>query len=244
MSIKSKSVKIVAIVMARGGSKGIPMKNLALLCGKPLIYYAIKSGLECPELDRVIVSTDDEEIANIGRKYGAEVPFMRPNEIAQSDTPDRPVMIHLIEWLKEKEGYECDYIVNLRCTSPLRKAVHVSEAIRAINSCDCDSLRTVDMIQGKHHPYWMYKADSKGIASPFVDGIDIKKYHQRQLLPPAYSLNGLVDVIKVSTILAGGPLYGKKMKLLATDPLYSMDIDTQKDLIICNAIMEKLNELV
>jgi len=244
MTVKPEKIKTVAIVMARGGSKGIPRKNLALLCGRPLISYAIESGLICPEIDRVIVSTDDREIAEAGRRFGGEVPFMRPSEIAQADTPDRPVMVHLINWLKENEGYEFDFLVNLRCTTPLKKPFQVSEAIKAVIESDCDSLRTVERSQGKHHPYWMYKADEEGIASPFVDGIDVAKYHQRQLLPPAYSVNGLIDVIKVETILSGGPLYGRKMKLLETDPLCSLDIDTPEDLIICNAIMEKFNELV
>jgi CMP-N-acetylneuraminic acid synthetase len=238
MTGKSKKIKIVAIVMARGGSKGIPRKNLALLCGKPLLSYAIESGLKCPEIDRVIVSTDDMEIAEAGKRLGAEVPFMRPSEIAQADTADRPVMVHLINWLKENEGYEFDYLVNLRCTTPLKKPSQVSEAIKAAIESGCDSLRTVERIQGKHHPYWMYKADADGIASSFIDGIDVAKYHQRQLLPPAYSVNGLIDVIKVSIVLAGGPLYGKKMKLLETDPLCSIDIDTPKDLAVCEAIME------
>lgn len=230
--------------MARGGSKGIPKKNLATLCGKPLIQHAIESGLNCPDIKRVIVSTDSQEIADVAKKCGAEVPFMRPSEISQSETPDRPVMLHLIKWLKENEGYEFNLLVNLRCTTPLRKAYQVSDAIRAMVSCDCDSLRTVDKIQGKHHPYWMFRADADGFALPFIDGINVAKYHQRQLLPPAFSLNGLIDVIKVETVLADGPLYGKRMKIMETDPLCSIDIDTPKDLIICNAIMEKFNELV
>ncbi|HBC87155.1 MAG TPA: hypothetical protein DCZ94_09395 [Lentisphaeria bacterium] len=234
----------VAIVMARGGSKGIPKKNLSLLRGKPLIQHAIESGLNCPEVDRVIVSTDSPEIADAARKCGAEVPFLRPAELAQSDTPDRPVMVHLIKWLKENENYEFAYLVNLRCTTPLRQPFHVSEAMGVVTGCDCDSLRTVDKIQGKHHPYWMLKMDENGFSAPFVDGISTVKYHQRQLLPPAYSINALVDVIKVKTALEAESLYGKKMKILETDPIYSVDIDTEEDLIICSAIMEKLNLLI
>lgn len=236
--------KTVAIVMARGGSKGIPKKNLALLCGKPLIQHAIESGLNCPEIQRVIVSTDSVEIADVAKKCGAEVPFLRPAEIAQSDTPDRPVMVHLINWLKEKENYDFDFLVNLRCTTPLRQSFHISEAAKTVNSCECDSLRTVDKIQGKHHPYWMFKLDENGFSAPFVDGISTTKYHQRQLLPPAYSINALVDIIKVETVLHADTLYGEKMKIMETDPIYSIDIDTVKDLVVCAAVMEKLGALL
>ena len=102
--------KTVAIVPARGGSKGILRKNLVNLNGKPLIAYAIEAGLTCKEVDRVIVSTDDPEIAKVALKYGAEVPFRRPQELAQDDTPDRPVFLHLIEWLKETQGYNFEYL--------------------------------------------------------------------------------------------------------------------------------------
>jgi len=240
MEEKSKTISSVAIVMARGGSKGIPKKNLALLCGKPLIQYAVESGLQCPEIDRTIVSTDSQEIADVARKCGAEVPFLRPVELAQSDTPDKPVMVHLIKWLKENEGYEFDYLVNLRCTTPLRQPFHISEAIKTITSCECDSLRTVDRIQGKHHPYWMLKLNEAGFSAPFIDGISTSKYHQRQLLPPAYSINALVDIIKVKTILESETLYGNGMKLLETDPIYSIDIDSEKDLLLCAAAMESM----
>jgi len=236
--------RTVAIVMARGGSKGIPKKNLAMLCGKPLIQHAIESGLNCPDIQRVIVSTDSQEIADVARKCGAEVPFLRPSEIAQSDTPDRPVMVHLINWLKENENYELEYLVNLRCTTPLRQPFHISDSVKAVTSCECDSLRTVDKIQGKHHPYWMFKIDENGFSAPFIDGIRTAKYHQRQLLPPAYSINALVDIIKVKTVLGADTLYGTKMKILETDPIYSIDIDTEKDLVVCTAVMEKLGPLL
>ncbi len=238
--MKTDKARTVGLVMARGGSKGIPKKNLSLLCGKPLIQHAIESGLKCPEIDRVIVSTDSQEIADVAKKCGAEVPFLRPAELAQSDTPDKPVMVHLIKWLKENENYEFEYLVNLRCTTPLRQPSHITEAMKVVTSCDCDSLRTVDRIQGKHHPYWMLKLDEAGFSAPFVDGISTAKYHQRQLLPPAYSINALVDIIKVRTILEAETLYGKRMKILETDPVYSIDIDSEKDLVLCAALMEKL----
>jgi CMP-N,N'-diacetyllegionaminic acid synthase len=236
--------RAVAVIPARGGSKSIPYKNLALLQGKPLLAYAIEVGLACPEIDRVIVSTDDPEIAETGRRYGAEVPFLRPAEYARDDTPDRPVFLHLIEWLRDTEGYEFGYLVNLRCTSPLKKPEHASAAIRMLQEGGCDSVRTVDRIQGKHHPYWTLKQNEEGFGVSFIDGVDRRKYHQRQLLPPAYSINALVDVMKVETVLQCDNLYGDRMRLLETDALYSLDIDTPKDLLLCEALMEKFNGMV
>lgn len=242
--MKKPTPLTVAIIPARGGSKSIPRKNLALLGGRPLISWAIAVGLACPEIDRVIVSTDDSEIAEVAREHGAEVPFLRPVELAQDDTPDAPVFIHLLRWLDEHEGYRPDALVNLRCTTPLKRVEHVSAALGLLFASGCDSVRTMDRIQGKHHPYWMFKQDAQGFATTFIDGLDLKKYHRRQLLPPAWSINALVDAMTVRAVLGPRPPYGECMRLLETDPLYSIDIDTPKDLLVCQALLEKLNELV
>ena len=132
--------RTVAIIPARGGSKGIPKKNLTALRTKPLLVYAIEVGLESKEIDRVILSTDEPEIAEVGIKYGAEVPFLRPAELAQDDTPDRPVFIHLIEWLRNNEGYVFDCLINLRCTTPLKKVEHIRQALHLMNTEDCSSV--------------------------------------------------------------------------------------------------------
>ena len=242
--MKHKRPTTVAIVPARGGSKGIPKKNLATLKGKPLIAYAIEVGLACKDVNRVIVSTDDPEIARISLEMGAEVPFLRPKDIAQDDTPDKPVFMHLIEWLRENEKFEFDFLVNLRCTTPLKKVEHITEAIRLINDEDCDAVRTVDRISGKYHPYWIFKTDKQGFGIPFIGGIDLTKYYQLQLLPPAYSINALVDVMKTEVLLGHDYTYGTRIRLLETDPIYSLDIDSTEDLLICESIMEKINELV
>jgi CMP-N,N'-diacetyllegionaminic acid synthase len=235
--------RVVAVIPARGGSKGIKKKNLARLNGKSLLSYAVETGKKCVEIERIIVSTDDQETADEAIKCGAEVPFVRPGDLAEDDTPDRPVFLHAIEWLKENEGYEFDILVNLRCTSPLRRPEHISAVLNCMLTEDCDSVRTVDAVQGKNHPYWCLRKDENGFGHSFIESIERKKYYRRQLLPPAYSINALVDAMYVKTILKYDNLYGSKMKLLETDPLYSMDIDTHKDLIICEAVMEKISEL-
>lgn len=236
-------MRCIAIIPARGGSKSIPRKNLAMLGGKPLLTHAVASGLACPEVSRVIVSTDDPEIAEAGRHAGGEVLFLRPAELAQDDTPDLPVFRHLVSWLRENEGYEFDVLLNLRCTTPLRTAEHVSAVIDRMRRGDCDSVRTVDPVQGKHHPYWMLKRGSEGFGEPFVDGVDLSRYYRRQLLPAAYSINALVDAMSIKAVMSETGPYGKCMALLETDPLYSMDIDNPRDLIVCQALLEKLSEL-
>ncbi|RPI79170.1 MAG: acylneuraminate cytidylyltransferase family protein [Desulfobacteraceae bacterium] len=237
-------IKSIGIIPARGGSKGIKKKNLALLKGKPLIEYAIRAGLKCTALDRVIVSTDDPEIADIARNLGAEVPFMRPEALAQDSTPDRPVFLHCVDWLAQNEGYHFDAFVNLRCTTPLKKAEHIEAALQMLEQQECDSVRSVDRIHGKHHPYWVLKADAQGYGVSFIEGIDRRQYHQRQLLPPAFAINAVVDAVKVITLLKYENLYGEKMGLLEIDPIFAIDIDQEKDLILCEAVMEKMDELV
>jgi CMP-N-acetylneuraminic acid synthetase len=235
----------VAVIPARGGSKSIPRKNLADLGGRPLLARAIEGGLACPEISRVIVSTDDAEIAAVGREYGAEVPFLRPAELAADDTPDLPVFRHLLSWLLENEEFACDFLVNLRCTTPLRRPEHIGAAVRALAEAPgADSLRSVDRIQGKHHPYWMFAKDDEGFSAPFVAGIDVQRdYYRRQLLPPAWSINALVDVMRPSVIFSPQGPYGERMLLLETDPIFSIDIDTPKDLVVCRALWDKLDEL-
>ncbi len=231
--------KTVAIIPARGGSKGIPDKNIINLCEKPLIAYAIEAGLAASSVNRIIVSTDDEEIANIAKEYGAEVPFVRPAELAEDNTPDLPVYRHLVEWLHDNENYSFDNLVNLRCTTPLKTPKMIDDAVRLLNNTDCDSVRTANQVSGEEHPYWMFKKRNDGTAESFIDGIKLENYHQRQLLPPCYALNFLVDAMRVDVVMTSSYPCGDKVKLLEIeDTLRIIDIDTKEDLVICEAILE------
>lgn len=230
--------KTVAIVLARGGSKGVPRKNIRNLCGKPLIAYAVEPGLAAKKVDRVIVSTDDEEIAKIARYLGAEVPFIRPKELAEDTTPDLPVYRHLIEWLDEDEGYTFDFLLNLRCTTPLKTSEMIDAAVDILSKEDCDSVRTAHQVAGEEHPYWMFKKGENGIASSFVDGIKLEEYHQRQLLPPCYALNFLVDAMRVDVVMKAPYPCGNKVKLLEIAPNLAVDIDTENDFLVCEALLK------
>ena len=139
-----KKPEVLAVIPARGGSKGIPRKNIKLFAGYPLIAYSIAAGLQSELTTRVIVSTDDEEIAEVARKWGAETPFLRPAEFAADNTLDLPVFQHALAWLKEHENYVPDIVLQLRPTSPARPRTLVDDAIRLlIDHPEADSVRGV-----------------------------------------------------------------------------------------------------
>ena len=138
--------EVLGIIPARGGSKGLPRKNIKLLNDLPLISYSIASGLESDYITRLVVSTDDKEIAKISKNYGAEVPFLRPKELAQDDILDFPVIEHSLNWLEQNEGYIPDFVVQLRPTSPLRPKGLIDKAINLIiNDINADSIRSVSL---------------------------------------------------------------------------------------------------
>jgi len=225
---------IIAIIPARGKSKGIPKKNITPFAGKPLIAYTIETAFQSELLDRVIVSTDDAEIASVATQYGAEV-LMRPAALAQDDTPDLPVFQHALQTLRETEGYTADIVVNLRPTCPLRNVHDINLAITKMLETDCDSVRTVT--RAKDHPYWMMKFKGDQLL-PFLDDIDIQKYYRRQLLPDAYILNGGVDVMKAAIIETHTNLYGTHIKGVLMPAERSVDIDTVVDVKIAEALLK------
>jgi len=220
---------ILAIIPARGGSKTVPRKNIQPLAGYPLIAYSIAAGLQAQGVSRVIVSTDDEEIAEISRSYGAEVPFKRPEALAQDDTLDLPVFKNALEWLAENESYYPEIVVQLRPTSPLRPPDCVDSAIGILlENNDSDSIRGV--IPSGQNPYKMWRIDPEGHLLPLIVGEFEEPYNMpRQKLPQSYWQTGHVDVIRASTILEKGSMSGDTILPLIMDPRYAIDIDTAKD---------------
>ena len=221
-------MKIIGIIPARGGSKGIPKKNLNKIGEKSLLELAIECSHKSNALNRLILSTDNEEIANVGRSFGAEVPFIRPAELADDDTPDFQVFLHTIKWLKHQEKYEVDFAVWLRPTSPLREANDISQAIKLIRDTGADSVRSVCKVE--HHPYWMKTIDENFTLNPIIAGSDESKYYRRQLLPDIFRLNGAVEVINVNSALKHNQLYGEDIRGYVMPVSRSLDIDTYEDL--------------
>jgi N-acylneuraminate cytidylyltransferase len=224
------AAKVLALVPARGGSKGIPRKNIRDFAGHPLIAYSIAAGLHAALVNRVIVSTDDEEIAEVARQYGAEAPFLRPAEFAQDQSLDLPVFQHALEWLAEKENYHPDVVVQLRPTSPVRPPGLVDEAIALLlHHPEADSVRGV--VPAGQNPHKMWRLDPEtGQMKPLltVAGIDEPFNAPRQVLPVVYWQTGHVDVIR-SRVIQQGSMSGRVVLPVFVEPSYTVDIDTPKD---------------
>ena len=208
-------MNIIAIIPARGGSKGIPGKNIKPLCGKPLISYIIESALKVEELDRVIVSTEDEEIAEISKEYGAKVPFMRPEELARDETPTLPVLQHTVKYLEEEENYKPDIIVLLYATSPLVKAERVTEAIELLKERKFDSVLTV--VEDRKH-YWIETNVGYERLYPRI-------LKNRQLTKPLFKENGAIYVSKRNLLMEKNEIVGRNVGLLLMEENESVDID-------------------
>ncbi len=224
-------VETLAIIPARGGSKGLPRKNLAMLGGHPLIAWSIASAKAAKSVGRTIVSTDDEEIAEVARHYGAEVPFLRPKELAQDDTLDLPVFQHALGWLADTEGYRPELIVQLRPTSPLRKQdmIITAMALMVLYS-DTDSVRSITTC--KEHPFKMWRDTGRNHRiTPYIRAHSADLHNEpRQRLEKAFWQTGHLDVIRRSTISELNSMTGSNVGNHFLDRRYCIDIDTQDDL--------------
>jgi len=222
-------VEVLAIIPARGGSKSIPRKNIQSFAGHPLVAYSVAAGLQARRVTRVIVSTDDEQIADRAMQYGAEVPFLRPVELAQDDIPDLPVFRHALGWLAEHESYHPEIVVQLRPTSPVRPRDCVDRAVEMlVNSAKADSVRGV--VPASQNPYKMWRIDKAGVLQPLLTDELPEAYNRpRQVLPPSYWQTGQVDAIRYRTIADMGSMSGHRILPLVLDASYAVDIDTPRD---------------
>jgi N-acylneuraminate cytidylyltransferase len=221
---------VLAVIPARGGSKGIPRKNIRDFAGYPLIAYSIAAALRSQCVTRTIVSTDDEEIAEVARRYGAEVPFLRPAEHAQDNTLDLPVFQHALAWLAANEDYHPQVVVQLRPTSPVRPPDLVDRAVKALLSNPAaDSVRGV--VPAGQNPHKMWQLDASGRLLPLlqVKGIAEPYNAPRQVLPPVYWQTGHIDAIRPSAILGQGSMSGQVVFPVMIDPRYTVDLDNLND---------------
>lgn len=227
-----QDLRIVGIIPARSGSKGIPDKNIRNLAGKPLIAHTIESAINSKLISRLIVSTDAENIAEISRKYGAEAPFLRPIELAQDDIPTLPVLQHAIRFLEKKQGYKPDIIVSLQPTSPLRKTQHIDKAIKKLIETDADSI--VSLCEVEHSPYWMKRINGDRVFD-FVEGSE--KYARRQDLPKVYRVNGAVYVTRYNVLMNQNRILGNDTRAIIMDKEDSIDIDDELDFKLAELIL-------
>ncbi len=226
-----KMTEVLAIIPARGGSKGIPRKNIRSFAGYPLIVWSIAAGKQSKMVTRVIVSTDDEEIASVAREYGAEVPFLRPIELAQDNTLDLPVFEQALKWLEEIEEYKPELVVQLRPTSPIRPRNCVDDAISILlQHPRADCVRGVVPAGQNPHKMWrISKPDGPMTPLLEVPGIAEPYNAPRQILPPIYWQTGHIDAIRASSISRKRSLTGDKIYPLIIDPRYTVDIDNLSD---------------
>jgi N-acylneuraminate cytidylyltransferase len=227
----NQMTEILALIPARGGSKGIPRKNIRRFAGYPLIAWSIAAAKQAACVTRVIVSTDDEEIASVARKYGAETPFLRPSEFAQDHTTDLPVFEHALEWLAENEGYQPDIVIQLRPTSPIRPKDCVDRAVNILlEHADADCVRGVIPAGQNPHKMWRFSGEDQPMKPLLeVEGIEEPYNAPRQILPPVYWQTGHIDAIRVSTIRQKKSLTGDVIYPLVIDSRYSVDIDNLSD---------------
>lgn len=231
-------METLAIVPARGGSKSIPKKNIADLGGKPLISYCLKAAQESGVVDRIICTTDDEEIASVAKKYGAEIPFMRPAELAQDDTPSIPVIEHALEWLHENEGYKPEYVLLLQPTDPFVTPEQIRDVFNLIREKDADSGITMEAVPRTHHPYHV-RHITKGGYIEFVDPKNHYKHPNRQMDPKFFGFANLYW-FKRSKFLEEKKVEVGKRVGVEIDPATAHDINEPFDLEIARILVEKL----
>ena len=224
-------MKNIALIPARGGSKGIPRKNIKLFNSRPLIYWSIKSALESNYIDRVIVSTEDEEIADIARSFSAEVPFKRPTELAEDNTKGIETVLHALDNLSN-----VDNIILLQPTSPLRKTKHIEEIFEIRSKYNCDSAVSVTIARKNIDLYFTLGEENRLI--PFSDDL---KLMPRQQYAKSYTLNGALYLSTSESIL-------KKKSFISSSTIgyvmpeeYSIDIDNQFDWDIAEYLISKFS---
>lgn len=223
-------MKIFAIIPARGGSKGIPGKNIKPLAGKPLIAWTIEAALQAKGIDRVIVSTEDEEIALVAKQFGAEVPFMRPLALAQDDTPGFAPVLHAIERLPD-----FDWVLLLQPTSPLRSVADIESIIGLCREKHASS--AVSITEVSEHPFWMYRRDEQQQLRPLIPNRpDIM---QRQDLPPAYALNGALYLARTDWLIENQGFIGQETLGYVMPEDRSFDLDTPLDWQWVEFLMER-----
>lgn len=217
--------QILALIPARGGSKGIPRKNVMPLLGKPMIAYSILHAKASQRINRVIVTTDDQEIADVAREWGADVPFMRPSEYAQDLSPDIDAFRHALDWLKTHENYVPEAVVHLRPPGPVRRVELIDQAIDLLLSHpEADAVRSIG--PALQTPYKMWRITEQGYMEPVlrIEGVPDSQSLPRQQLPMVYWQNGYVDVIRPRAVLEKNSMWGDcVLPFLVEDPLFEVD---------------------
>ena len=234
--MENKKQNVVAIILARGGSKGVPRKNVRLLAGKPLMAYTILAAKRCSLIDRVILSTDDDEIAEVAEKYGAEAPFRRPPELSGDSARPEPCLRHAIEWLEEKENYKTDYVVYLQVTDIFRPRGIVEKVVRKI--LDNNNLDSVFAAVATHKNFWRKKdGEFQRLASDIPYGVS------RREREPLYREDTGIALATKAEFIKQERRIGDKVDVVVNDLEFSfLDIHDETDLWLAEICIERLKK--
>lgn len=224
-------MKVLGVVTARGGSKGLPGKNLRLLADKPLIAHTIDTARESRAFDRVILTTDDNGIADAARRCGCDVPFMRPADLARDQTPHLPVLQHAVQWLREHDRYEPDAVMILQPTSPLRRVSDIRESIALLERSGSDSVVSVSEVPAHYNPMRTLRVDPDGAATLFVTGEPVRRrINRRQDMPTAWTMNGAIYLFRTYALDGPEPsLYGERTAAYVMPHEFGLSIDSLAD---------------
>jgi CMP-N,N'-diacetyllegionaminic acid synthase len=231
-------MRIVGLVPARGGSKGIPRKNARLLAGRPVLAYTADAAARARRLSRVILSTEDSEIAELGRSCGLEVPFVRPAELARDDTPMLPVVQHALRWLEE-HGERFDAVCLLQPTHPLRRPEDIDACVALLETKAADAIVTLSPVPAEYNPHWVYfRTEDDWIRLATGEAAPICR---RQDLPAAFHREGSVYVTRRDVVLQQNSLYGRRLLGYPIEGSQSVNLDTVEDWIRAEALLAAAN---
>ena len=232
-----KNFKILCIIPARSGSKGIPGKNIKPLCGKPLIAYSIEQALQINLIDRIIVSTDDEKIAETSTRFGAEVPFIRPQHLATDEASTLDVLLHTIEWCKNKEAHSFDIILLLHANAPLRNIEDIRKCIGILVDQKADNVFSVS--PARNNPYYnMIELNGKEQVALTKEG----HFSSRQSAPLVYDMNSSIYTWWTDILVEKQTLFLPKTKIHIMPRERSVDIDEPIDFRFAEVLMEERNK--
>jgi CMP-N,N'-diacetyllegionaminic acid synthase len=226
----------LGVIPARGGSKGLPRKNLASLGGRPLLSYTCEAACGSRELGRVVLSTDDEEISEVGRRCGVEVPFRRPADLARDETPMIDVLQHAVRTLEERDRYRADIVVLLQPTSPLRRAEHIDATVRIVRDTGADSAVSVVEVPHQFTPVSVLRLEGERLVAYSNSSVITR----RQDKPRVYARNGpAVLAVRRAVVMDQNSLYGADSRPFVMSPEDSFDVDTPWDLELVGLVLTR-----
>lgn len=231
-----KNKEILGIILARGGSKGIPQKNIKKLAGKPLISYTIEEALKSNYIDRLILSTDDKKIVKVAKDYEVEIPFMRPEELATDEANGNDAIKHILNFLNKNQNYKPNYLINLQPTSPLRSSKDIDKAIRVFFEKENKFNSLISVCEAFENPYWMHTIEEDCL-TPLMESFD--NFTRRQELPKVYQPNGAIYLSTYKNFLKFNTFYTDTVYPYVMDKEKSIDIDDDLDWKLAEILMEE-----